>query len=294
MTVDLASLRADGTAVMGIVNATPDSFSGDGILLNSDAVETAVDQARRFLNAGCQILDIGGESTRPGSEPLDVETELARVIPVINAIREEHSNALISIDTYKGTVAEAALEAGADIINDVWGGRADPQILASAARHGCPIILMHNRAKWGAAQHDTKLGSAYDSPAIEDGDTEAFLNACLAETAHCVRKAQTAGISLEKIIVDPGIGFGKSVEQNLALVTSSERFRRLAPTILIGSSRKNFIGKVLDAPVEERLFGTAATVAIAAYTGADIVRVHDVEEMKDVVTMANAFTHGAV
>lgn len=287
MSIDLSMVCDDGCAVMGIVNATPDSFSGDGVYSAREAVEQAVSQARRFLEAGVAVLDIGGESTRPGAEPLDAETERARVIPVIQAIKHDWPDAVLSIDTYKASVAAAALDAGAAIINDVWGGQADPAILRLAAERTVPLILMHNRATWGATRQDDRLGGAYNSPDTQNLDTSAFIDACLAETSFCVDAALAAGVSHAQLIVDPGIGFGKTVDQNLALISASERFRTLAPRILIGPSRKNFIGKILDAPVEERLFGTAATAAIAAFTGADLVRVHDAQQMVDVVTLAN-------
>ncbi len=288
----------DRCAIMGVVNVTPDSFSGDGVLgdqtrrAETGPVDQAVDQALRFLADGVAILDVGGESTRPGADPVDAETELARVVPVIRAIRRAAPDAVISVDTYKARVAAAALDAGASIINDVWAGRADPDMTALAAERRAPIVLMHNRAQWGAVDRDPKLGAAYRAPAAETGGSGAaagsFIDQVLAETEALIAEAEAAGVDRADIIVDPGIGFGKTVAQNLALIREVGRFKRIAATVLLGASRKNFIGKVLDKPVSERLMGTAATAAIGAYGGADILRVHDGAEMVQMAVMARA------
>ncbi len=294
----LRALWRDRCAIMGVVNVTPDSFSGDGVLGGQiresvkDPVGLAVDQATRFLADGVAILDIGGESTRPGADPVDLETELARVVPAIQAIRRAAPDAVISVDTYKAQVAAAALDAGATLINDVWAGRADPNMIPLAAARRAPIVLMHNRAQWGAVEKDPKLGAAYRAPPASTGGSGpaglSFMDQVLAETEALVAQAKAAGIDRSDIIVDPGIGFGKTVAQNLALIREVARFKQIAPTVLLGASRKNFIGKVLDKPVSERLMGTAATAAIGAYGGADILRVHDGAEMVQMAVMAQA------
>lgn len=267
------------THVMGILNVTPDSFSGDGVASTAAAVE----QARAFAASGADFLDIGGESTRPGAEAIGAAAEVARVLPIIAAAREALPDAVISIDTYRASVAEAALDAGADIINDVWGLRADPEMAPLAAARGTPVILMHNRSRPGHAEIDTRLGGRYLPP--DYGDLLAEVGDELAALA---QRARDAGIERDRIILDPGLGFGKTVNQNLALINHLDHFRPLGYPLLVGASRKSFIGKVLDAPVDARLFGTAATVALAIVRGADIVRVHDVAEMAQIARMTDA------
>ena len=274
--------------VMGIINVTPDSFSGDGLGTTKDPADAALRQAEAFLAAGAEILDIGGESTRPGSEPLSAEDELTRVLPVIKSIHARFPDALISIDTYKADVARQAIDAGARMLNDVWAGTADPGMLPLAAETGLPIILMHNRAKWGRAAHDPRLGGAYD--AGEYGD---FLDDLVRDLGALAETALAAGVARGNIILDPGIGFGKTVDQNLAIIRETPRLREIGYPVLLGASRKNFIGRVLQAEKDDRLFGTAATAAVGAFLGAGIVRVHDVPEMVQTVKMANAMRLGA-
>jgi dihydropteroate synthase len=251
------------TYLMGIINATPDSFSGDGLF---DDVTAAADRARSFVEAGCHILDIGGESTRPGHVPVDEAEELKRVIPVIRTVRAVVT-APISIDTFKPAVARAALEAGADVINCVWG--ALPGISDAAAESGAPLIVMHNRA-------------APDYP----GDVVAEVIASLERSAG---DAQAAGVLAHNIIVDPGIGFGKTAAHNVEILRRLHEITLALPyPVLVGTSRKSFIGHLTGLPVERRAFGTAASVALAVAAGADIVRVHDVAEMATVVAVADA------
>lgn len=267
------------THVMGIVNITPDSFSGDGLA----SVATAVSQARHFMANGADILDIGGESTRPGAESVSARSEADRVLPVVAAIREALPDAVISIDTYRARVAQAALDAGADIVNDVWGLRADPDMAPLAAERGVPVMLMHNRSKSGYAEIDARLGGQYIGPHYND-----LMADVSRELLALVQIALDAGIARDQIILDPGLGFGKTVDQNLALINHLDLFKGPGYPLLVGASRKSFIGQVLDKPVDERLFGTAATVALSIVRGADIVRVHDVAEMAQVSRMTDA------
>ena len=272
------------TYVMGILNVTPDSFSGDGVGdVGGETVRRAVGQARAFAAAGADILDIGGESTRPGSEPLTAEAERERVVPVITAVRAVLPDIAVSVDTYRAAVAEAAIEAGADMINDVWGLRADPALGPLAAMRGVPVVLMHNRSKPGAAVMDARLGGQYDAPVYADllADVSTDLAALAADAA-------AAGIGKDQIVLDPGLAFGKTVEQNLQLVDQLGLLKALGYPLLVGPSRKSFIGQLLGLPVEERVEGTAATVAIAIARGADIVRVHDVEAMVRIARMTDA------
>jgi len=271
------------TYVMGILNITPDSFSGDGLLVAPSGLKACMDQARRFVTAGVDILDIGGESTRPGSQPVNAETENQRVIPVIQQIAAEFPAMLISIDTYKASVAEKALHAGAQIVNDVWGLRADPNLAQVIAHHHVPVILMHNRSKPANAQVQANLGGRYVG--MEYIDLLRDINNELLES---VDLALAAGIPAEHIILDPGIGFGKTVEQNLELLNRVDEIRKLGYPVLLGPSRKSFIGFTLDLPPDQRLEGTAAAIAVGIVRGADIVRVHDVEFMLRVVRMTDA------
>ena len=280
------------TYVMGILNLTPDSFSGDGLLPSPPAPlplagegegGEGLDQARRFLAVGADILDIGGESTRPGSQPVDAEEELRRVLPTIRAIVAEYPDVLISIDTYKAKVAEEALKAGAQMVNDVWGLRADPDLAGVAARHKVPVVLMHNRSKPANVEVRERLGKAYLGAEYQD-----LLEDVKRELLESVSIARTAGIPDERIILDPGIGFGKTVEQNLELVNRLDEIRAMGFPVLLGPSRKSFIGYTLDLPPDQRLEGTAAAVAVGIMRGADIVRVHDVEAMLRVAHMTDA------
>ncbi len=269
--------------IMGIVNVTPDSFSGDGLAQDRDIAAAALEQARRFLADGADILDIGGESTRPGAEPVAVEEEIARTAPAIAAIREALPEVPISIDSFKAKTAEAALDAGASWINDVWALQADPEMAALAAERGCPVVLMHNRSKPGHAEIDRRLGGSYVAPDYKD-----FMAEILAELRAIAGRAETAGIAPANIILDPGVGFGKSVAQNMTLIDKLDQVKRLGYPVLLGASRKSFIGKVLDVPADERVDGTAATTAVGVMRGADILRVHDVRRMAQVARMTHA------
>lgn len=271
------------TYVMGILNITPDSFSDDGIIAQGEAVKVALDQARNFLTAGADILDVGGESTRPGSEPVDAEAEMERVIPVVQALAKEFPDTLISIDTYKATVAEEALKAGAHIVNDVWGLRADPTLAEVASKHKAPVILMHNRSNPASVEVRAQLGNAYIGSEYDD-----LLQDVKRELMDSVRLAGQAGIESERIILDPGIGFGKTVSHNLELIRRLDEIRALGYPVLLGSSRKSFIGFTLDLPADQRVEGTAATVCVGITRGADIIRVHDVEYMARVAKMTDA------
>ena len=269
------------TYIMGIINASPESFSGDGL----NDVESAVRQAARFADEGADVIDVGGQSTRPrysaavesgvaasGYEELSVEEECARVLPVIRAITAA-CNVPISIDTYKAAVAEAAIEAGASIINDVWGLKRGTDLASVAAAHGAPLILMHNQPE----PEYTRL--------IPD---------IVASLRRSVGMAVAMGVDRENIIVDPGFGFGKTVAHNLETLRRLHEIKSaLDLPLLLGTSRKSTIGRVLNAPVTERREGTAATVALGIALGADMIRVHDVAEMARVARMADAVTRAA-
>jgi len=273
---------------MGILNITPDSFSGDGLLALSGAageVEAAIMQAREFLSSEADILDVGGESTRPGSQPVNADEELERVIPVIEALAKEFPDALISIDTYKAKVAEAAFKAGAHILNDVWALRADPELAAVAARFRVPVILMHNRSNPASVEVRAQLGNAYIGSEYEN-----LIEDVKRELLVSVEVAKKAGIEDSHIILDPGIGFGKKREHNLELINRLDEIRALGFPILLGPSRKSFIGFTLDLPADQRLEGTAAAVAVGIVRKADIIRVHDVKEMVRVARMTDAIT----
>ncbi len=262
------------TYVMGIVNLSPDSFSGDGIA----DLGAAVEQAHRFVSEGADILDIGGESTRPGSAPVSVDEEIKRVVPVIERLASEVPVPL-SIDTYKSEVARRALEAGARIINDQWGLKRDQRLAELAAEQNVPLILMSNQRDKGG--YDAKV----------DRDT-AYYEDLMAEVTSSLRKslelALKLGVAREGIILDPGIGFGKTWRQDMEILRRLDELKELARPILIGPSRKSFIGLVLNLPVDERVEGTAATLAIGIAKGADIVRVHDVQQMVRVCRMSDA------
>ena len=276
------------TYVMGILNVTPDSFSGDGIIAKGDAVEQALTQAQDFLANGADILDVGGESTRPGSAPVNTDEEMERVIPVIEALHKNFPEAIVSIDTYKAEVAEEAILAGAWIVNDVWGFRADPVIASVAAKYQTPVILMHNRSNPASVEVREKLGGTYIGAEYQD-----LFEDIKRELLASVDIALKAGVEEKLIILDPGIGFGKTREHNLALINRLGEIRSLGYPILLGSSRKSFIGFTLDLPPEQRVEGTAATVAVGITRGADIIRVHDVREMARVAKMTDAIVrHG--
>jgi dihydropteroate synthase len=277
---------------MGILNLTPDSFSGDGLISKSsgekeqfeavDIVNKAFEQAQRFIEAGADIVDVGGESTRPGASLVDVDGELSRVLPVIHKLVGE-INIPISIDTYKHQVAQAALDAGAHMVNDVWGLNADPEMAAVIADYGAPVILMHNRSSWAHADIKEKLGGRYVGVPYDD-----LIEDIKRELMDSVDMARSAGIMDDRIILDPGIGFGKTVEQNLELIDLLPEIRSLGYPVLYGPSRKSFIGYTLDLPPDQRLAGSAAAVAVGIARGADIIRVHDVEFMHQVAKMTDA------
>ena len=262
------------TYVMGIINLSPDSFSGDGVT----DLEAAVAQARRFASQGADILDIGGESTRPGSAPVSIDDEVKRVVPVIERLVSEVPTPL-SIDTYKSEVARQALEAGAKMINDQWGLKRDPNLAELAAEKGVPLILMSNQRDKGGYDVGVRRDTAY----YED---------VIVEVTSSLRKslelALKQGIHWENIILDPGIGFGKTWQQDLEVIRRLEELKELGRPILIGPSRKSLIAQVLKLPADERVEGTAAAVAIGIARGADIVRVHDVQQMVRVCRMSDA------
>ena len=266
------------THVMGIVNVTPDSFAGDGLVhdeLTEEAlVQRAVKQAQRFVAEGATLIDVGGESTRPHATAISAQQELARVLPVIQALHATlPQEVFLSIDTYKAEVADKALTAGASLLNDIWALRRDPAMASVATKHGVPVILMAN------------MRNASDRHEIVS-DVIRFL-------AKSIDIALVAGIVWEHIIIDPGIGFGTTPEENLTLLRRLGELRALGRPILLGTSRKSTIGLVLGGlPVTERLEGTAATIALGIAQGADIVRVHDVHEMMRVVKMSDAIVRG--
>jgi dihydropteroate synthase len=271
------------TYVMGILNITPDSFSGDGIIAKGDAVQFAVEQASDFLTGGADILDVGGESTRPGSQPVNAVQEMERVIPVIHEIAKKFPDALISIDTYKAKVAEAAFKEGAQILNDVWALRADPELASVAAAFRVPVVLMHNRSNPASVEVRNQLGNAYIGSTYEN-----LIEDVKRELLVSVELAVKAGIEESRIILDPGIGFGKTREHNLELINRLDEIRALEYPVLLGPSRKSFIGFTLDLPPDQRVEGTAATISVGITRGADIIRVHDVKEMARVAKMTDA------
>ena len=251
------------TYVMGIINVSPDSFAGDGLASDLPAV---VEQALRFQAEGADLLDIGAQSTRPGHTPISVEEEQARLLPALEAIAPEVALP-ISVDTYRAPVASRAVEAGASLINDIWGLKADPKIAEVAAHYGVPLILMHNQ---------------------EGTDYQELLPDIFASLRESILLATGTGVAPENIILDPGIGFGKTADHNLEILRRLEEFRALGHPLLVGTSRKSTIGRVLDLPVDQRVEGTAATVALSIVGDADIVRVHDVKEMVRVCRMTDA------
>ncbi len=268
------------TYVMGILNLTPDSFSGDG--LGEQNEEAALQQAREYVQAGADILDVGGESTRPGAAPVSAQEEMDRVLPIITILKAEFDT-LISIDTYKAKVAEEAIKAGAAMLNDVWGLQADPALAKVASGTGVPVILMHNRSTPNNAAIKDQLGGRYIGVEYDN-----LLDDVKRELMESVSLAHAAGISDQRIILDPGIGFGKTVEQNLALLNHLDEIRALGYPVLLGPSRKSFIGYTLDLPLEDRVEGTAAAVSVGITRGADIIRVHDVREMIRTAQMTDA------
>ena len=262
------------TFVMGIINATPDSFSGDGVLASDPVVDPlarAVAQGRRMVEEGADLLDVGGESTRPGHAPVDVTEERRRVVPVVAALREALPGTPISIDTTKPEVAAAALDAGAHLLNDVWGVGGGDGMARLAAERGVPLIAMHNRAE----------------PRYDDLMTE-----LVADLRAALERATRLGVEPDRLIVDPGFGFGKTPEHNLTVLRELATLRVLGRPILLGTSRKSTLGRVLDLPVGQRLEATLATTAIGIANGAEIVRVHDVRENVRAARMSDAIVRG--
>jgi dihydropteroate synthase len=259
------------TFVMGILNVTPDSFSGDGLIREGDPVSAAVEQARRMVDEGADLLDIGGESTRPGHAPVDAAEEIGRVIPVLAAVRAALPAVPLSIDTTKVAVAEAALATGADLLNDVWGTSDASDLSRLASARGLPIVLMHNRAE-----------ARYRNVVAE----------VIADLQRALDRAVTAGVPWESLVVDPGIGFGKTAEHNLAVLADLASLGVLGRPILLGTSRKSTIGKVLDVAADQRLEGTLATTALGVAAGVDMVRVHDVQANVRAARMADAIVRG--
>ena len=268
--------------MMGIINATPDSFSNDGLDSDDDPMRAAVELGRQFVADGAHLLDVGGESTRPGAAPVAAELELRRVKPVIQSLAAA-VDVPISVDTSKASVAEAALAAGASIVNDVWGLKRNGALADVVSAHGAALILMHNRSRIAEASRDRRLGGRY----VESEYDELLADVC-SELEESIALALDAGIADKKIILDPGIGFGKTVKQNRLLLNELGHFKELGYPLLIGPSRKSFIGYTLDLPPEDRMEGTAAAVAIGIARGADMVRVHDVRAMARVACMTDA------
>jgi len=255
---------------MGVVNVTPDSFSDGGDYFARDR---AVDRGIELDEQGADIVDIGGESTRPGADPVPTDEELDRVLPVVEQL-DDRTDALLSIDTTKAEVAHHALESGADLVNDISGLRFDEEMADVIADAGCPCILMHIQGTPETMQESFEYDDVVD-------DIRSYFEGCL-------ERAADAGVAREAIVLDPGIGFGKTVEQNYRLVRELHAFFELGRPLLLGTSRKSFLGAVLEKPPKERVWGTAASVACGLFAGADIVRVHDVAEMYDVVRVTEA------
>lgn len=253
----------DRTYIMGILNVTPDSFSDGG---KFNEIEAAVKQAKRLVIDGADIIDIGGESTRPGAEYVTEEEEIKRVVPIIQAIKKE-LDITISIDTYKSKTAEEAVKAGADIINDIWGAKYDKNIAKVAAKYNVPIILMHNR---------------------QEKSYENLMEDVVSDLQESIDIALDAGIKKENIILDPGIGFAKTYEENLAVMNNCEVIKEMGYPVLLGTSRKSMIGLTLNLPVNERVEGTLATTVMGIMKGLEFVRVHDVLENKRVAVMTDA------
>ena len=261
------------TYLMGILNVTPDSFSGDGLLASVAPIEAAVAQARRMVAEGADLLDVGGESTRPGHTPVELEQELERVIPVIAAVRAALPDIPLSIDTTKPEVGESALEAGASLINDIWGVAPGRELARLAARRRVPLIVMHNR---------------------EEAKYEDIVREVVDDLRAALERAEAAGAERDQLIVDPGIGFGKTAEHNLSLLRGLAALRELGRPILLGTSRKSTIGRILDLPPEERLEGTLATTALGIAAGVDIIRVHDVEANRRAALVADAIVRDSI
>jgi dihydropteroate synthase len=254
------------TYLMGVVNVTPDSFSGDG----SPDAAAAIARALAQRAVGADVVDLGAESTRPGHTPIALDEELRRLVLVVRGVREQAPDAIISIDTFKPEVLRAAHAAGGDVLNSIWG--LDDRLLETALECGVPVVLMHNKAV----------------PVYERG----VVDEVLASLEAAARRAVDGGLAAERIMLDPGLGFGKLPEHNIALLRALPRLVALGFPTLLGPSRKSTIGKLTGKPVGDRAFGTAAAVAMAVLAGIDVVRVHDVAEMRDVVAVADAVTRG--
>jgi len=268
---------------MGILNLTTDSFSGDGLLQQTDPLEAALAQAKQFAADGADILDLGAESTRPGATPVSADEECARLLPVLTRLKAELPDMLFSVDTYKAAVAEAALQAGAQIVNDIWGFRADDQMGAVVARFGATAVLMHNGRTVVQTEINTTLGGRDVGVHYDDITREVA-----GGLQQSVEIAHAAGLQDDQIILDPGIGFGKGTEQNLRLLKQLDELKELGYPLLLGVSRKSFIGYKLNLPPEERLEGSLAANAYGMLHGADIVRVHDVRQTVRVARMLEA------
>lgn len=253
----------ENTYVMGILNVTPDSFSDGG---KFQGVDAALKRAETMKIEGADIIDIGGESTRPGYTPVSEAEEMDRILPIVEAIKDR-IDIPISVDTYKSNVAEAAIQAGADLINDIWGLKADSQMANVIARYDVACCLMHNR---------------------KNADYVDFMEEMMRDLQESIMIAKKAGIAEQKIILDPGVGFAKSYEQNLTAIRSLDQLNKLGYPVLLGTSRKSVIGLTLDLPSDERLEGTLVTTVAAVEKGAAFVRVHDVKENKRAIQMANA------
>ena len=259
------------TFVMGVLNVTPDSFSGDGLLAAEDPVAAAVARARRMVEDGADLLDIGGASSRPGHDRLSPEDEIGRVLPVIRAVSAAFPATPLSIDTTSPAVAAAALDAGVHLLNDIWGVADDVAMVRLAADHGIPIVLMHNRAE-----------ARYRNVVPE----------VIADLQRALDRALDAGVPWDHLVVDPGFGFGKTPEHNLALLGDLGALDVLARPVLLGTSRKSTLGKVLDLPADQRVEATTATTALGIAAGVDIVRVHDVRENVRTARVADAIVRG--
>jgi dihydropteroate synthase len=258
------------TLLMGVLNVTPDSFSDGGLFFDK---KTAIAHGLKMVEEGADFIDIGGESTRPGSKPLGLDEELRRVIPVIESLAKE-VDAPISIDTYKSAVAKKAIEAGAQIINDISGLNLDPSLSQVAAKEDVPLVLMHIRGNPETMQKNIH----YDS----------LFSEIIQYLRNSIQRAESAGVDPEQIIIDPGIGFGKTVEDNLLILKNLQEFKILGKPLLLGTSRKSFIGKILNADVTGRLEGTLSSIVVGALNGAHIIRCHDVLQAKRAIAITDA------
>ena len=249
--------------IMGILNVTPDSFSDGG---RFDQLDAALKHAGQMIEEGADVIDIGGESTRPGHQQITDEEEIARVVPAIQAVKKEY-DIPVSIDTYKSAVAEAALQAGADLVNDIWGFKYDPKMATVTAKYEAACCLMHNRK---VAQYDD------------------FLTDVMDDLRESLSLAEQAGVQKDRILLDPGVGFAKSLEQNLQITKHVDLLKKLGCPVLLGTSRKSMIGLTLDLPVDQRVEGTVATTVIGVMKGCGFVRVHDIKENKRAIQMTEA------